>query len=737
MHPYRDLQLVVVSGALFLDSLDLAAAGVALPTVGRDLSLSLSQLAWVATAYAVGLGGLLLLGGQVVDRYGGRSILLWATALSVVASVLTGLAPNAEVLIAGRLLRGATAAFALPASMSLLGRLYPVAADRDRAVGRYATLGAVGLVLGLLVGGPVANVSWRLAFLVPALVAVLLVGAAPRILPTQPSRSPDRRGVLSASAISVALVAATLGLTTAPSRGWTSSQSLFCFGIAAGAATCFLAAERRSAAPLLPSLMRRRRMLAVALAVAFSYFGTYCTFQFLLTLYLEQSLSWSATATALAFLPSYLVVIAGSAPAGKLVAAVGAAPVMTVGMLALAGAATLPAVVPPSALAAVVLPAMVLSGVGCAAGFPSLTAAALGAVQKSEHGVASGLVSSSMQIGRAVVLGAVTTVAVGTGAGSDPTVADGYRRALLVVAVVAVGGALLAVLGRDGRTSSPPLAPPPVAPARQGIGDPHGGLKEMSTLFDVSGRTVLITGGSRGIGLMIAAGFAAHGARVYLCGRDSGSLAAVAASIGATPIPGDVASEAGCVNLAATFAAHEDTLDVLVNNAGIVAAAPLAEYPASEFEAILSTNVVAPFLLTRELLPLLRRSANPDRPACVIMIGSVDGLSPGAAPNYAYGPSKAAVHLLARQLAVHLASHHITVNALAPGLFLSRMTKDMFGPQGEEPARVVDNIPLGRTGKPDDIAGPAIWLASRAGAYITGAVIPVDGGSRDMPHGWG
>ncbi len=245
-------------------------------------------------------------------------------------------------------------------------------------------------------------------------------------------------------------------------------------------------------------------------------------------------------------------------------------------------------------------------------------------------------------------------------------------------------------------------------------------------LFDVSAKTVLVTGGSRGIGRMIAAGFADRGAKVYISSRKEAELNAAAAELGATPLTADLSTQAGAERLAEEFAARESELHVLVNNAGATWGAPLLEYPDSAFDKVFSTNVKGPFHLTRALLPQLEAASTDNDPARVIMIGSIEGIQVPGWENYAYPASKAAVHMLTRNLAAKLAPG-ITVNAIAPGLFESKMTAFVFD---DAPAAALldTKIPLGRAGRPSDMAGIAIFLASQAGAYLTGAVIPVDGG---------
>jgi len=249
----------------------------------------------------------------------------------------------------------------------------------------------------------------------------------------------------------------------------------------------------------------------------------------------------------------------------------------------------------------------------------------------------------------------------------------------------------------------------------------------MSTLFDISGRHVLITGATKGIGEMIARGFHAAGAVVYLSSRTAADCDALAAELGAgaVAVPADASTQEGCRALAAAVAGHTDRLDVLVNNAGATWGAPLEEYPDDGWDKVLALNLKGPFHLTVACLPLLRAAATPEHPGRVINIGSVDGMHVPMWESYAYAASKAGIHHLTRHVAKRLADEHITVNAIAPGIFPSRMTRFAFE-KGEE--ELIAVTPLGRTGEPDDAAGAAIFLASRASSWITGVVLPVDGG---------
>lgn len=250
-------------------------------------------------------------------------------------------------------------------------------------------------------------------------------------------------------------------------------------------------------------------------------------------------------------------------------------------------------------------------------------------------------------------------------------------------------------------------------------------------LFDVSGKVVLVTGGTRGIGRSIAEGFVRAGARVYVCGRKADACAETARELSAFGechgVPANLGTVEGCRALAEELARRETRLDVLVSNAGALWAEPLAEYPESGWDKVFDLNVKGSFFLVQALLPLLVAAATDEDPARIITVGSIDGFHIPSHETYAYSASKAAVHQLSRHLAKALAASHVTSNVIAPGMFPSKMMAGTIDARGEE--AVLARVPLKRFVGPSDMAGTAIFLASRAGSYITGAVLPVDGGT--------
>ncbi|HVS62871.1 MAG TPA: SDR family oxidoreductase [Thermoanaerobaculia bacterium] len=251
----------------------------------------------------------------------------------------------------------------------------------------------------------------------------------------------------------------------------------------------------------------------------------------------------------------------------------------------------------------------------------------------------------------------------------------------------------------------------------------------MKDLFSVAGKVAVVTGGSRGIGLMIARGFVENGVRVYISSRKADVCDQIAEELSAegecVSLPADLSSMEGIEALASAVAEREEKLHVLVNNAGAVWAEPIDDFAEKGWDKVVDLNLKAPFFLTQKLLPQLRAAATPENPARVIHVASIDGLHVNPIDTYSYAASKSGLVHLTRAMARRLSQDDITVNAVAPGPFESKMmewTLDRFGEQ------IRTSNPRKRIGTPEDMAGVAIYLASRAGAYVNGAVIPVDGG---------
>lgn len=251
----------------------------------------------------------------------------------------------------------------------------------------------------------------------------------------------------------------------------------------------------------------------------------------------------------------------------------------------------------------------------------------------------------------------------------------------------------------------------------------------MKDLFSVKGKIALVTGGGQGIGRMIAEGLVEAGAKTYIASRKADVIEREAEELSKSgqciPVQADLSTEEGCAKLADEMKGREDRLHILVNNAGNTWGAPLEEYPDSAFDRCFNLNIKGVFHTTVKLLPLLRKAASDEDPARVINFGSIDGLQAPVIENYAYSAVKAGVHHMTRVLSRKLAPDRITVNAVAPGPFDTKMMHETLERVGDQ---IRSMCPLGRIGRPEDMAGVTIFLASPAGSYLTGAVIPVDGG---------
>jgi MFS family permease len=446
--------LIVLCGALFLDGLDVSMVGVALPSIGTDLHLAASTLQWVVSGYVLGYGGLLLLGGRAADLLGRRRVFIIALAVFAVASLLGAVVDDGTLLIVTRFIKGVAAAFTAPAGLSIITTSFAEGRVRNRALSIYAACGASGFSLGLVFGGLLTEIGWRYVFLLPAPIAIALVIAASRLIPRD---APDDVGhrhydLAGASTITGSMLLFVYAIVEAPSRGWLAPLSLGAFAVSGLLLAAFAAIELRAAHPLVRLGILRSRSILHANFGAMALFGGYVGFQFIVTLYLQDTLGWSPLSTAMAFLPAGLIVAFGAPRIGGLVDRVGTAPVILVGFtsFAVAYALFLRAGASPTYVT-LILPTMVFLGIGFALCFPSLNMQATDGVRDEEQGLASGLVNTSLQLGGAVVLAVVSAVVSGKGGpGVDPGAAAlaALHPATGIVLGVAVTGALvtLAVL---------------------------------------------------------------------------------------------------------------------------------------------------------------------------------------------------------------------------------------------------------------------------------------------------
>lgn len=444
--PSTWLLLVVLCGALFLDGLDVSMVGVALPSIGADLHLGASSLQWIVSGYVLGYGGLLLLGGRASDLLGRRQVFLAAVAVFGVASVVSAALSDDVALIALRFAKGAAAAFTVPAGLSIITTTFAEGPARNRALSIYTVCGASGFSLGLVFGGLLTEIGWRMTFLVPGPVALLLLVVGLRVIP-RTSRGTvwlahlDLAGAATSTASLLLLVYA---VVTAPERGWADPVTLGLLVLSAALMTAFVVVERRHAQPLVRLGILRSASLVHANLAGAVMFGGYVAFQFVVTLYLQDSLGWSPLHMALGFLPAGLIVATSATRMGPVLERFHTSWLMLLGLVSLlAGYALFLRVDPGMSYAEFLLPTMVLLGLGFALCFPSVMAQGTHGVADHEQGLATGLVNTSVQVGGAVVLAVITAVlGAASGTPAHGRLLPGMTTAITVVAAVSLVGAL-------------------------------------------------------------------------------------------------------------------------------------------------------------------------------------------------------------------------------------------------------------------------------------------------------
>jgi EmrB/QacA subfamily drug resistance transporter len=446
--------LLVLCGALFLDGLDVSMVGMALPSIRDELDLSTTTLQWVVSAYVLGYGGFLLLGGRSADLLGRKRVFVIAIAVFMVASLLGGIATGGAMLIATRFVKGVAAAFTAPAGLSIITTTFPEGPARNRALGVYTATGASGFSLGLVLGGLLTTAGWRWTFFLPVPISLAILLVAPRVIPADAPRAGGRRryDLAGAFAVTTTMLLLVYTVTQAPAHGWASARTLGLGMLTLLVGALFVAIERRVASPLVRLGILRSRRLAGANLAAMTMAGAYFSFQFVLSLYLQQHLGWSSLVTALAFLPAGVLVALMAPRIGPLATRVG------IGRTALVGMAVF---VPGYALAlrigddftyaTMLLPTVLLIGLGFGLAFPTLNMAATSGVADHEQGLASALVNTSFQLGGAVVLAIVTAVVAAGGAGAAGASFDVYRPGIAVVAGVAAVGLAVALAAFGGR----------------------------------------------------------------------------------------------------------------------------------------------------------------------------------------------------------------------------------------------------------------------------------------------
>ncbi|KJS60027.1 MFS transporter [Streptomyces rubellomurinus] len=467
--------LIVLCAAMFLDALDVSMVGVALPSIGSELHLSTSTLQWVVSGYVLGYGGLLLLGGRAADLLGRRRVFLVALGVFAAASLVGGLVDDGALLIGARFLKGVSAAFTAPAGLSIITTTFAEGPARNRALSIYTTCGASGFSLGLVLSGLLTSVGWRWTFLMPVPVALLALLVAVRLLPRPvEERAQGGYDVLGAITGTATVLLLVFTVTEAQGAGWLSPRTLGSLGVVAVLAAAFLAIESRAAHPLVRLGIFRNGSVARANLVAFAMAGAYGGFQFVVTLFLQHLLGWSALKMALGLLPAGAMIALSAPFMGKVVDRFGTGRLLPLGLLSLTAAfALFLRLDEHSSYPVLVLPSMALLGIGFMLAFPSVNIAATSGVADEEQGLASGLVNTAIQVGTAVVLaGATAMITAGSAGGDSPQAQlDGYRPALLFVTAVSLVGLLIAATGalldrRRGSAAVPVLDAPPAGSDR-------------------------------------------------------------------------------------------------------------------------------------------------------------------------------------------------------------------------------------------------------------------------------
>jgi MFS family permease len=447
---------------LFLDGLDISMIGVALPSIGSDLHMSASSLQWIVSAYVLGYGGLLLLGGRAADLIGRRPVFLAAVTVFGIASLVSAFMSNDGALIALRLVKGVSAAFTVPAGLSIITTRFAEGPERSRALSIYTVCGASGFSFGLVFGGLLTELGWRATLVAPAPVALLIVAAGWRLIPRAPLSRPRLRELDLAGAVlsTGSLLVLVYGVVDAPNRGWGSATTIGLLALSVVLMAAFVGVERAHSHPLVRlGILRSSALLHANLSGAVMA-GAYFSFQFVVTLYVQNSLGWSPLSMALAFLPAGVLVIASATRMGTVLERVDTARLIFGGLLAFVAAYLLFLRVEPGMnYANFLLPTMLLLGVGFALAFPSINAQATAGVAPHEQGLASGLVNTSIQVGGAIALAVITAVLGNRPAAGHGELLPGMGNAIAVDVGIATLGLVVtgAVLIAKRRAPRPEL----------------------------------------------------------------------------------------------------------------------------------------------------------------------------------------------------------------------------------------------------------------------------------------
>ncbi|MEU7880350.1 MFS transporter [Microbispora bryophytorum] len=439
--------LVSVCAAFFLDALDNIMVGIAVPPIQADLGMTTESVQWVVSAYVLGFGGFLLLGGRMADLLGRRRMFLAGVAVFAVGSLVGGITNEGLVVIVARFVMGVGAAFTAPAGLSIIVTSFAEGPQRNRALGIYTACGAVGYSTGVIVGGSLTEINWRWTFLLPVAVALIAFAGSLSLVPRDAASR--RRGgsfdIAGAVTVTAAMLLLVYSIVEAPTAGWTSPGTLGMFAASVVLLLAFVVIEHRTAQPLLRLGLLRNGALVGASLVAAAILGTYMSFQFIGGLYLQSLRGWSPMQMALAFLPIGLLIATIAPRAGKLISRFGVRWMIFAGFVAYTASYLLfLRIDEASPYVWVILPSILLIGVAFPFSFPAANVQATTGVAGSEQGLAAGVLQTGYQVGAAIVLAIVTaTMAAGGEAGETTATLSGYHNGLYVVTGISVVTMLL------------------------------------------------------------------------------------------------------------------------------------------------------------------------------------------------------------------------------------------------------------------------------------------------------
>jgi MFS family permease len=433
--------LIVLCSAMFLDALDNAMVGIAVPPIQDDLGMSTSSLQWVVSAYVLGFGGFLLLGGRMADLVGRRRVLLVAVAVFAVASAVGGLAQDGVVVIIARFVMGVGAAFSAPAGLAIVVTTFPEGPPRNRAVSIYTACGAAGFSLGLVAGGLLTQIDWRWTFFLPVVIALAVLVGATILVPRDPESGDAKRSydIPGALAVTLAMLLLVYTIVEAPGYGWGSARTIGQLAVVVVLLAAFALIESRTAQPLLRLSFLRNGKLVGAALVAAAMLGTYMSFQFIGSLYLQHTRGWSPLEMALGFLPAGVLIGIIAPRAGILIGKFGPRWMMFAGFAAYTAAYLLFLRIDESSgYAPVMLPSLLLIGIAFPLAFTGSYVQATSGVDDAEQGLAAGILQTGYQVGAALVLAVVTaTMALAPDAGAAANISS-YHNGMWVVTGVSV-----------------------------------------------------------------------------------------------------------------------------------------------------------------------------------------------------------------------------------------------------------------------------------------------------------